>query len=164
MKPMKQVLTAEQFACDWITKVWNLIKDQNQGTSSISKSYFVQSPLHLGHPTTIECSARVFSAAADEARILMSISDQTVREEAAQKLLVQVNEVKFQLQRIHEMVPVGIFHTDLQGGCVYVNQKWEEMYGQSAEEAAGFGWARSIFPEDAQRVSESWNRQTSSKE
>jgi PAS domain S-box-containing protein len=54
-------------------------------------------------------------------------------------------------------VPVGIFRTDIEGNCVYVNDRWCEISGLSIDEAAGFGWVNAIHPSDRQSVSEEWN-------
>ncbi|MFT7619777.1 MAG: PAS domain S-box-containing protein [Planctomycetota bacterium] len=51
---------------------------------------------------------------------------------------------------------VGIFHSDAQGGCTYVNDRWTQMTGLSLEEAQGEGWARSLHPEDRERVAAEW--------
>ena len=54
-------------------------------------------------------------------------------------------------------VPVGIFRTDIEGKCVYVNDRWCEIAGLSIDEAAGYGWVNGIHPSDRQLVSEEWN-------
>ncbi len=53
-------------------------------------------------------------------------------------------------------VPVGIFRTDADGNCVYVNDRWCEMAGFSAEEAFGNGWAKALHPDDCDRVAVAW--------
>jgi len=40
--------------------------------------------------------------------------------------------------------PVGIFHTDVQGKCIYTNLHWQELFGMSAEAALGDGWLAGI--------------------
>ena len=52
--------------------------------------------------------------------------------------------------------PIGIFHTDAQGQCLYVNERWTEMTGQSAEESLGLGWQQAIHPEDREQVANVW--------
>jgi PAS domain S-box-containing protein len=42
------------------------------------------------------------------------------------------------------LLPVGIFQLDCQGNCIYVNPKWSELTGISAEEALGLGWLKSL--------------------
>ncbi len=55
-----------------------------------------------------------------------------------------------------EISPVGIFHTNTQGECLYVNQRWCEIAGLFPEAALENGWIRAIYPEDRERVSQQW--------
>ncbi|MBE9143375.1 PAS domain S-box protein [Planktothrix mougeotii] len=55
-----------------------------------------------------------------------------------------------------EVSPVGIFHTDNEGNCLYVNQQWTEIAGLTAEEAMGKGWSRAIYSEDRIEVFQDW--------
>ncbi len=57
-----------------------------------------------------------------------------------------------------EVSPVGIFHCDIEGNCLYINQRWCEIAGLTPEEALGKGWAQAIHPEDQQSVAEEWHR------
>jgi PAS domain S-box-containing protein len=52
--------------------------------------------------------------------------------------------------------PVGIFLTDARGNCLFVNRRWREMAGMSAEEALGQGWGRALHPDDRERVVGEW--------
>ena len=52
--------------------------------------------------------------------------------------------------------PVGIFQTDAVGHYLYVNQRWTEMAGLSATEAAGTGWSQAVHPQDRGRVQTAW--------
>ena len=60
------------------------------------------------------------------------------------------------LARMADEVPVGIFHTDASGGCLYVNQRWCEMTGMTAEEAMGDGWATALHPDDREWLFRAW--------
>ncbi len=53
--------------------------------------------------------------------------------------------------------PVGIFQTDPQGHCLYVNDRWCEIAGMSNNEVAGIGWLRAVHPTDRQSVRDFWN-------
>lgn len=58
-------------------------------------------------------------------------------------------------QRFHslaEAAPVGIVHTDADGRCVYVNQRWCDMAGIAPEDVAGYGWAQTINSTDRKRI------------
>jgi diguanylate cyclase (GGDEF)-like protein/PAS domain S-box-containing protein len=56
-----------------------------------------------------------------------------------------------------EVSPVGIFRTDEQGNCIYVNERYCEITGLSMQQALGQGWARALHPDDRQRVIDAWN-------
>jgi len=56
------------------------------------------------------------------------------------------------------IVPVGIFRTDLQGVCFYVNERWCLMSGLTPEESYGFGWMRVLYSEDSQKLNDIWYR------
>jgi two-component system, cell cycle sensor histidine kinase and response regulator CckA len=61
------------------------------------------------------------------------------------------------LARLTEHTPVGVFVSDAQGGCVYVNQRWSELSGLDASEAYGDGWIRALHPDDVARVQDEWS-------
>ncbi len=52
--------------------------------------------------------------------------------------------------------PVGIFQADLDGRLGYVNERWCEIAGMLADEAAGMGWMRAVHPGDRSRVRQAW--------
>ncbi|NVN91981.1 MAG: PAS domain S-box protein [Desulfuromonadales bacterium] len=54
--------------------------------------------------------------------------------------------------------PVGIFQTDPDGNCIYVNNIWCQLAGIKKDEAMGAGWANALHPEDRDRVVAEWNR------
>jgi len=58
--------------------------------------------------------------------------------------------------------PVGVFQTDKEGNCLYVNQRWKSIAGLSDQEAAGQGWVQALHPEDRDRINESWIEATHS--
>ncbi|WP_066381206.1 PAS domain S-box protein [Anabaena sp. CA = ATCC 33047] len=52
--------------------------------------------------------------------------------------------------------PAGIFYTDSQGNCQYVNQKWQEIAGLTMAEALGTKWSQALHPQDRDRVFHEW--------
>jgi PAS domain S-box-containing protein len=44
--------------------------------------------------------------------------------------------------------PSGIFETDSNGGCVFVNDKWCTLTGLTRQQALGTGWKTAIHPDD----------------
>ncbi|MBU2939165.1 PAS domain S-box protein [Lacinutrix sp. C3R15] len=78
--------------------------------------------------------------------------DITQRKESEEKL--KNSELLF--RRLTSNVPVGVFQSDKDGFCNYVNQEWLEYAGMSFNEAVGFGWTNAIHPEDKERVDQEW--------
>ena len=59
-------------------------------------------------------------------------------------------------QALAETSPVGIFHTDAENNCTYVNARCCQIIGLRAEQAFGEGWKRTLHPDDRARVLEAW--------
>ena len=53
--------------------------------------------------------------------------------------------------------PVGIFQTDAEGNCLFVNARWCEMAGMTVEAARGKGWGKAVHPDDRERVLREWS-------
>ncbi len=52
--------------------------------------------------------------------------------------------------------PVGVFISEADGACVYVNERWCELTGLSFADALGDGWAVALHPDDRERVGREW--------
>ncbi|QXP59361.1 PAS domain S-box protein [Olleya sp. HaHaR_3_96] len=80
--------------------------------------------------------------------------DITTRKEAEHKLIKSEQLFK----RLTSKAPAGIFQTDTEGACNYVNKRWLKYAGLSNEEAMGYGWATTIHPEDSERIIVEWEK------
>jgi diguanylate cyclase (GGDEF)-like protein/PAS domain S-box-containing protein len=56
--------------------------------------------------------------------------------------------------------PVGIFHTDLRGHCTYVNERWCEIHGVTADEALSDRGGFLVHPDDREAVLGRWTNAT----
>ncbi|MBE9032069.1 PAS domain S-box protein [filamentous cyanobacterium LEGE 11480] len=56
-------------------------------------------------------------------------------------------------------VPVAIFRFDTPLNCVYVNDRWCQMTGRSAESAMEYGWLEALHPDDRVLNIDQWNRE-----
>lgn len=65
---------------------------------------------------------------------------------------------------LSKVAPVGIFHSDREGQCRYVNERWCEITGLSAEQAEGEGWISAVYPDDKAGVSAEWHRTAQSQQ
>ncbi|MCX7680776.1 MAG: ATP-binding protein [Anaerolineae bacterium] len=76
------------------------------------------------------------------------------------KRLEQINEELHQSEQRYQTLarisPVGIFRTDADGATTYVNPKWCEIAGISAEEALGDGWLKAVHPDDREALRQGW--------
>ncbi len=76
------------------------------------------------------------------------------RERQAQEALRE-SEARFHL--LAEFAPVGIFRTDEHGETTYVNRRWTQISGVSADEALGQGWLQAVHPEDRGPIVAGWD-------
>lgn len=60
-------------------------------------------------------------------------------------------------QTLADMSPAGIFLTDSNGDCIYVNQSWLNLSGLQREQAIGPGWADAVHPDDREQVWAEWD-------
>jgi two-component system, sensor histidine kinase and response regulator len=82
------------------------------------------------------------------------------REKFAEKLKESLKAQKESEQlyaSLTEAAPVGIFRTDLQGNCLYVNERWCEISGLDLIAALGKGWIQGIYPDDRKFVLAEWD-------
>lgn len=94
-------------------------------------------------------SSTVSAEGSDEiARTASTINQMIARLDAAHAL-VKKNEAQFRM--VTELAPVGIFMTDMDGKCTFVNHHYVDITGRSAASALGDGWMDAIYPEDRGR-------------
>jgi len=61
-----------------------------------------------------------------------------------------------QFEILSRFLPAGVFFTDTQGHCSYVNKAWLDMSGLTEVEALASGWASAIHPDDRDAVFDDW--------
>jgi diguanylate cyclase (GGDEF)-like protein/PAS domain S-box-containing protein len=99
-----------------------------------------------------EVMALLAELAGDIAFALEAI-DAAARRDAAERALRE-SEARFQL--LANVAPVGIFRTDKNGSTTYVNRRWTEISGLTADRALGDGWLLAVHPEDRDDLSTGW--------
>ena len=72
--------------------------------------------------------------------------------------LASLEQFNRRFETLARVAPVGIYRTDARGHCLYVNQRWCEFTGLSAEQASGDGWIHALHPEDRERVLQQWQQ------
>lgn len=74
----------------------------------------------------------------------------------SKQMLEELMATETYFHALVEAVPAGIYLTDAQGDCTYVNPYWSAMTGLTLEEAAGQGWVRGLHPNDRALVAAQW--------
>jgi PAS domain S-box-containing protein len=69
--------------------------------------------------------------------------------------LIKMSENKF--RTLVSFSPAGIYMTDTEGKCTFVNESWCKMAGMKPEEAYGDGWINAIHTEDREKIFKEWN-------
>jgi len=101
----------------------------------------------------------IFDRQGNMDRVAVYIQDITDRKQAEEELLK--SESRF--RTLSRVAPVGVYLTDEQGRCRYVNDRWMEMAGITFEEALGDGWIKGIHPQDRDLIASSWHKMIESK-
>ena len=78
--------------------------------------------------------------------------------ERLQKNLETQRDSEQRFRTLTQQLPVGIFMADLQGECRYVNDRWCQMAGLTAEQAMGLPWMQAVHPDEHDRVLEAWRQ------
>ncbi len=82
--------------------------------------------------------------AGDTRRMAGVVFDITTRKQAQQAL--QQSEEQF--RTVVNLVPDLLWRSDAQGETNWYNQRWYEYTGQTPAEAAAYGWAAAVHPDD----------------
>jgi diguanylate cyclase (GGDEF)-like protein/PAS domain S-box-containing protein len=69
-----------------------------------------------------------------------------------------LRESERRFRTLTEQLPVGVFLTDAQGAYRYVNDRWRQLAGLTAEQALESGWSGALHPEDRERVLSAWRQ------
>jgi PAS domain S-box-containing protein len=80
------------------------------------------------------------------------IRDITERKQTEE--VIRQSEQRF--RTLTTQAPGGIFLTDSEGDCLFVNKRWCEIAGITPEEATGQGWTDALHTEDRERVFGQW--------
>lgn len=83
------------------------------------------------------------------------IEKATLRQDQ-KKALKKLVESERKYASLSSISPAGIFRVDDTGRCLYVNRKYCELTGLREEEAKGFGYLKSVHPDDVKAVNVAW--------
>jgi two-component system cell cycle sensor histidine kinase/response regulator CckA len=75
-----------------------------------------------------------------------------------------IRESEERFRTLADSPPVLIWMTDADGNCTYLNRPWLEFTGHTLEDGLGSGWARSLHPDDHDRLVDEFSRCIESRE
>jgi PAS domain S-box-containing protein len=103
----------------------------------------------------LERLAQLASVALENARQREAARNELSERQRAEEALRASEEM---FRTLTTASPVGVYVTDPQGRCQYVNERWCQMAGLTPEEAMGDGWQQGLHPDDRERVFAAWGR------
>ena len=106
-----------------------------------------------GEVVWVFSNATTLREAGRPVRVLGALMDITERKRI--ELALRESEERFRTLASH--APVGIFLSDRNGSCIYVNDRWCEMAGLTPEQAHGHGWLAAVHPDDRERIASGWD-------
>jgi PAS domain S-box-containing protein len=109
-----------------------------------------------GRVMYVEEAARSVIDADGRPVVLVACEDVTNRRRVEEALV----DSERRFRTLTSLAPVGIFETDEHGEYLFVNEKWCELAGMSAEEARGAAWSHILDPGDQDRISAEWRAAT----
>jgi PAS domain S-box-containing protein len=130
-------------------------------TSEPHIQFYVGAPLitksgyALGTLCAIDTVAKQLTA--EQIRALQALSRQVVSQFEFRLALRESDRVKSEFKTLTESSPLGVFGTDPEGNCTYVNPAYRALTGLTDEQCRGTGWVTAIHPDDRARVLEEWD-------
>jgi len=140
-------------------ETWRTLNDAVQETVRTGVGYNLDLPALRGDGTPIWINTRcqpVRNANGEIVGLRGTVQDITER-----KLLeFELADRERHFAALIATTPVGVFETDADGKCVFVNERWQQIAGMSLDAAKGDGWANAIHPEDRPMVYAEWTAST----
>jgi len=169
MNPVAELLTGwlnEEAIGQPIKTVFPIInaETENEIENPIDKVIKTGETVYLSNHTTLlskdgqryQISDSAAPIKDDDGKIIgMVLVFNDITEQYELREQAKLNEKKYKI--LATVAPVGLFYTDVNGACVYVNEKWSEIAGLSLNDALSGGWFNAIHPEDRNKVYNEWN-------
>lgn len=95
------------------------------------------------------------------------IKSNVIKDKSIEKLAKRTEELDLRERRfktIAELSPIGLFLTDTDGKCHFVNERYTEIVGLSFDECLEDGWKDGIYVEDQARIFKTWYESVSNNE
>lgn len=102
----------------------------------------------------VQCGAHdYFPKGVADGRWLSRALRYVIERKAIQRAL-QNSEARF--RTMSDASPLGIFVSDTEGECTYINAAYQKISGLSFDQALGTRWSLAVHPEDRHRVLTEW--------
>jgi PAS domain S-box-containing protein len=144
-----------------------LFQDNPLVTGEMSIRFYAGAPLvtkngdALGTICVIDQKAR--QASPNEIAVLKALSRQVVslielRRQSLElaTLNTELDKKAAKVRALSDNSPLGVFATDSQGQCEYVNAAYKKITDRSEESLLGNSWVSAIHPDDRERVFAEW--------
>ena len=93
---------------------------------------------------------------------IVALNDREIELEAEikrqQALAETLREGEQRFRNLLDQLPAGVFMTDVQGECRYVNNRWRVLTGLTADQATGVTWTQALHPDDRDPVLHTWRQ------
>lgn len=128
------------------------------GSAALSIWKFVLSPVWK----TIKYIKDVFSKVDTAIPVLFDIAHEfrpnggNSLRDVLNRLEVAFLKTQYKTRLILDHLSIGVFETDANGNCLWVNTAWTEIASRTLEEAKGTGWLLSIHQDDRDAVFHEW--------
>jgi diguanylate cyclase (GGDEF)-like protein/PAS domain S-box-containing protein len=87
-------------------------------------------------------------------QVVLNVILRDISERKQAEALMAERERRF--RALTALAPVGIFETDLEQNCTFVNERWLELTGLSEAQLLGAGWLEAVHPADRARFLAEW--------
>ncbi len=84
--------------------------------------------------------------------VCQDISERARLDAERQQAEAALRESEQRYATLTQAAPVAIFRFDLEGDCLYVNERWSEMTGKPIAFAMGHRWLETIHPDDLEQT------------
>jgi PAS domain S-box-containing protein len=86
----------------------------------------------------------------------IDVTEQHQARAALEKAFTEIKKSEDQLRIIIDTIPTLAWCALRDGSAEFLNQRWHDYTGLSAQEAQGWGWTVAIHPEDSTKLVEKW--------
>lgn len=76
--------------------------------------------------------------------------------ERQRQAIAALRDSEYRFRNLSQQLPVGVFLVDVEGRCQYVNERWCQMSGLTAEQATGLPWMQFVHPDEREQVLQDW--------